>query len=126
VHPVARKRYFGVEDLPDRPFISLGAHTRLGSLIEDECRKANVTPPKIGIDAGSSVAACLMVSEGAGIALVDHPTALSGRFKDLAFRSFKPKVTITVQLIYPRDRPRSRAAVQLSEHLRLSASKSGR
>ena len=30
-HPLARKRYIGVEDLPDEPFISLGAHTRLGS-----------------------------------------------------------------------------------------------
>ena len=65
------------------------ARTPGSGLIEDECRKANVTPPQIGIDAGSSVAACLMVSEGAGIALVDHATALSGRFTNLAFRSFE-------------------------------------
>jgi DNA-binding transcriptional LysR family regulator len=124
-HPLAKKRYIGVEDLADEPFISLGAHTRLGTLIEDECRKANVPAPQIEIEAGSSVAACLMVSEGAGIALVDRATALSGKFNDLAFRSFKPTVKVTVQLIYPRERPRSRAAARLSDHLRQSALKSG-
>ena len=125
-HPLAKKRYIGVGDLPDEALISLGAHTRLGTLVEDACRKGNVHAPQIGIEAGSSVAACLMVSEGAGIALVDCATALSGKFNDLAFRPFKPKVEVTVQLIYPRERPRSRVAVRLSEHLRASAMKSDR
>jgi DNA-binding transcriptional LysR family regulator len=64
------------------------------------------------------MAACLMVSEGAGIALVDRVTSLSGKFRELAFRTFQPRIGVTVHLIYPRDRPRSRAAVRLSEQLR--------
>lgn len=120
-HPMARKRRISVSDLPDEQFISLGANTRLGSLIDEECRKANIAPPTIGIEAGSSVAACLMVSEGAGVALVDRATAALGRFSDLAFRPFFPTVHVTVQLIYPRERPRSRAVIHLSEQLRLVA-----
>jgi DNA-binding transcriptional LysR family regulator len=122
-HPLAKKRYVDVGDLPGEAFISLGANTRLGTLIEDECRKANVPPPQIGVEAGSSVAACLMVSEGAGIALVDRATSSSGKFDDLVFRPFRPQVKVKVQLIYPRERPRSRAAAYLSEQLRRSVVK---
>lgn len=117
-HPLAKKRHISVEDLSGESVISLGATTRLGTLIDDECRKAHVPPPVIAIEASSSLAACLMVSEGAGIALVDRSISLSGKLGDLAFRSFRPRVRVTVQLIYPRDRPRSRAAVHLSEQLR--------
>jgi len=120
-HPLARKRQIGVEDLAGEAVISLGATTRLGTLIEDECRRGQVAPPQIDIEASSSLAACLMVSEGAGVALVDRATASSGKFGELAFRRFRPTVSVTVQLIYPRARPRARAAVQLAEHLRRSA-----
>ncbi len=120
-HPLAKKRQISIRDLPDEQFISLGASTRLGMLIEAECRRAGLPPPQIAVEAGSSVAACLMVSEGAGIGLVDRVTSLSGKFDDLAFRPFRPTVRATVQMIYPRARPRSRAVVQLSEQLRRTA-----
>ena len=87
-------------------------------LIEEECRKAGVPAPEIGIEASSSLAACLMVSEGAGIGLVDRATSLSRKFDDLAFRPFVPRIAVAVQLIYPRDRPRSRATLDLSAQLR--------
>jgi len=117
-HPLARKRRVSANDLDGESVISLGATTRLGVLIEDACRKTGVPAPEIGIEASSSLAACLLVSEGAGVALVDRATSLSGKFGDLAFRPFVPHSRVSVQLIYPRDRPRSRAAVQLSEQLR--------
>lgn len=120
-HPLAKKRSLSVSDVQGEPLISLGSSTRLGALIDDECRKAGVEPPEVAVEAGSSIAACLMVSEGAGIALVDHASALSGKFKDLVFKPFHPQVNVTVQLIYPHARPRSRAVMQLSEHLRKTA-----
>jgi len=116
--PLARKRQIGARDLAGIPVISLGPRTRIGMLIEDECRKAGVPPPEVAVEASSSLAACLMVSEGAGIALVDGATALSGKFGDLAFRPFRPRIRVQIQLIYTRDRPRSRAAMQLSDALR--------
>lgn len=125
-HPLARKRHISVDDLGGESVISLGAATRLGTLIEVECRKARVAPPAIAIDASSSLAACLMVSEGAGIALVDRSTSFSSKFGELAFRSFRPRIPVLVQLIYPRDRPRSRAAVHLSDELRRTVLKDRR
>jgi DNA-binding transcriptional LysR family regulator len=59
-----------------------------------------------------------MVSEGAGVALVDSSIELSGKFGDLRFRPFHPTIPVSVQLIYPRERPRSRGATQFAEALR--------
>ena len=117
-HPLARKRSINAADLEGLTVISLGAATRLGALIEAECRKAGVPVPDVSIEASSSLAGCLMVSAGAGVGLVDRATSLSGKFGELAFRPFRPRISVLVQLIYTRERPRSRAAVQLSEHLR--------
>jgi DNA-binding transcriptional LysR family regulator len=119
-HPLARKRSLGPRELEGQLLISLGAGTRIGMLIEEECRKAGVPPPEIGVEASSSLVACLMVSEGAGIGLVDRATSLSGKFDDLAFRPFVPRIAVAVQLIYPRDRPRSRATLDLAVQLRRS------
>ena len=120
-HALARRREIGADDLGGEPVISLGATTRIGMLIEAACRRTGMSPPAVSIEASSSFAACLMASEGAGIAIVDRATALSGKFEDLAFRPFQPRIALTVQLIYPRNRPRSRAVVRLSEHLREAA-----
>ena len=117
-HALARKRVIRAQDLDGQSLISLGSTTRIGALIEAECKRHGVPVPDVVVEASSSLAACLMVSEGAGIGLVDRATSLSGKFGDLAFRPFEPRITVTVQLIYTRGRPRSRAAVHLSEQLR--------
>jgi DNA-binding transcriptional LysR family regulator len=108
------------DDLAGESVISLGAATRIGRVVEEECRKAGVPVPEVAIEASSSLAACLMVSEGAGIGLVDGGLSRSDKFNDLAFRPFVPRIALEVKLIYTRDRPRSRAAVLLSEVLRSS------
>ena len=59
----------------------------------------------------------MMVGCGAGIGLVDRSIELSGKFDDLAFRPFRPRVEVTIQLVFPRDRPRSRASMQLANWL---------
>jgi DNA-binding transcriptional LysR family regulator len=119
-HALSRRRVVKAEDLVGETVISLGSNTRIGLQIEEECRKAGVSAPDVGIEASSSLAACLMVSEGAGIGLVDRAMQLSGKFDDLAFRPFAPRITLAVNLIFTRDRPRSRAAVMLSGLLRNS------
>ena len=117
-HPLARKAVIEMADLEGVPLISLGATTRIGLLMEAECRRSGAPVPEVGIEASSSLAACLMVSEGAGVGLVDRATALSGKFSDLAFKPINPAIRLVVQLIYTRDRPRSRATAQMSEQLR--------
>lgn len=117
-HPLAKKRQVTAQDLAGETVISLGATTRLGILIEEACSKAGEAAPLVVVEASSSFAACLMVSEGGGLALIDRSTELSGKFADLVFKTFHPRSEVVVQLIYPRDRPRSRAAVRLSALLR--------
>lgn len=123
-HPLAGKPHIDATDLTGHSVISLGSTTRIGLRIEEECRKNGVPVPLVAIEASSSLAACLMVSEGAGIALVDKATSLSGKFGDLAFRPFRPQISITVRLIYARGRPRSRAAILISEQLHSIAAES--
>jgi DNA-binding transcriptional LysR family regulator len=119
-HALAFQRVVKAEDLAGETLISLGAATHIGLVVEEECRKAGVPVPDVGIEASSSLAACLMVSEGAGIGLVDGGLSQSSKFNYLAFRPFVPRIALAVKLIYTRDRPRSRAAVLLSEMLRSS------
>jgi DNA-binding transcriptional LysR family regulator len=117
MHRLARKRNITVQDLTGESVISLGSRTMLGMLIEEESAKAGVASPGIHIEASSSLTACLMVSEGAGVALVDRATAASRKFADLTFRPFRPTVSIPVKLIYPRGRPRSMATISMANML---------
>src|SRR5262245_19309274 len=117
-HPLARQAAVHARDLHDESVISTGPGTRLGVLVEEACRREGETPPSIGIEASSSLAACMMVSCGAGVGLVDRSIELSERFDDLAFRPFKPRIDVRIQLVFPRDRPRSRASMQLADWLR--------
>jgi DNA-binding transcriptional LysR family regulator len=117
-HPLAQKRQIHARDLAKESLISTGPRTRLGALVEEACQREGIAPPRIGIEASSSLAACMMVSCGAGIGLVDRSIELSGRFGELAFRPFRPRVKVSIQLIFPRDRPRSRASTQLAGWLK--------
>jgi DNA-binding transcriptional LysR family regulator len=117
-HALARRREIRAQDLAEESVISTGPGTRLGALIEEGCRRIGQAPPWIGIEASSSLTACMMVSRGAGVALVDRSIMLSGKFDDLAVRPFSPRIEVKIQLIFPRDRPRSRASMQLSGWLR--------
>ena len=116
-HALARQREVHARDLRDESVISTGPGTRLGALVEEACQREGETPPSIGIEASSSLAACMMVSCGAGVGLVDRSIELSGRFDDLAFRPFRPGIEVRIQLVFPRDRPRSRASMQLADWL---------
>ena len=117
-HPLAAKKEIHARDLAKESLISTGPRTRLGALVEEACKREGEPLPRIGVEASSSFAACMMVSCGAGIGLVDQSIELSGRFGELAFRPFRPRVEVTIQLIFPRDRPRSRASTELARWLK--------
>ena len=117
-HPLARKRQITAPDLAGESVISLGHLTRLGMLIEEASRKAGTSAPVIRIEASSSLTACLLVAEGAGVALVDRAAAASRKFDDLAFRPYRPRIPVPIKIIYPRERPRSLATRRLAESLK--------
>ena len=116
-HAFAKKSTIRANDLRGASVVSTGPGTRLGALVEEACVREGHTPPRIGIEASSSLAACMIVECGAGIGLVDRSIELSGKFEALAFRPFRPRVEVKIQLVFPRDRPRSRASMQLAAWL---------
>lgn len=124
-HTLAAQAHVAVGDLAGQAVISLGASTRLGRAIDKQCIEAGVAPPIIGVEASSSVTACLLVREGAGIALVDRTAALSSAAADLVFRTLYPSIRVSVHLIHPRGRPRSRASLQFGAHVHAIARAAG-
>ena len=117
-HRLQSKKSVSVDDLIKESIISTGTRTRLGILINESCARNKLKPPRISIEASSSFAACLMVSAGAGVALVDRTIERSGKFNDLHFIPFAPTTTIPIDLIYPLDRPRSRLTQYMRQSLR--------
>lgn len=116
-HRLAGQTSIGVADFGSETIIATGPRTRLGALIEDVCHAQGQKPPRIGIEASSSLTACIMASCGAGIALVDPTIALCGKFGELAFIPFAPAARVRIQLVYPRERPRSRACERFAAWL---------
>ena len=117
-HRLAHKHQICAADLDGESIISLGPNTMLGMLIEETSRRFGSIAPVIRIEASSSLTACLLVAEGAGIALIDRATASSRAFDTLEFRSYEPKILVPINLIYQRARPRARATVQLAGFLK--------
>jgi DNA-binding transcriptional LysR family regulator len=109
-HPLSTKKSISLEDLAGQSVISVGHHTVVRRTIDMSCRAAHIDPPQVHIQASSSFASCLMVSEGAGVALIDQSTFLSDFFRDLMFRPFQPTCAVDITLVLPLNRRISPAA----------------
>jgi DNA-binding transcriptional LysR family regulator len=117
-HPLSARRHVSAHDLCGQPLISYGPRTPIGASVAEAFRKAGVEPPAVAIQPGSSFNACLMVSAGAGIALVDRRVAMPQKFDELVFKRFRPQIRIQTYLIFPRDQPRSIATQQFLHQLK--------
>jgi DNA-binding transcriptional LysR family regulator len=116
-HPLAANKEIDPAMLADESVISLGATTFLGRTIVDTCQRKSMVAPAVGIEASSSLAACMMVQAGAGIALVDRLSSHPPHFDQLVFLPFSPRIEIAVVMAFPRDRPLARATQRLVEIL---------
>jgi len=120
-HPLAAKRTISATDLVGQTVISIERVSKIGKLgreIALRCEAAGVPPPEPVIEPSSSLTACMLVREGIGIGLVDRVAVMSGAFSDLVLRPFHPRVPLRVQMIFPRDRIRSRPTLELASALR--------
>ncbi|WP_233154984.1 LysR family transcriptional regulator [Candidimonas nitroreducens] len=112
-HPLATEPKIDTVMLANEPVISMGASTFLGHTIIETCRRESLEAPRVGVEASSSLAACMMVQAGAGVALIDRITEVAQHSDGVVFRPFVPRIVIEVVLLFPRDRPRSRATRRL-------------
>src|SRR5262249_14794592 len=73
-HALSSKKTITPSDLGNECIISVGRTTVVRRTIENACAAAGMEPPRVNIEASSAFAGCLMVSEGAGVALIDEST----------------------------------------------------
>ena len=106
---LAKKKVLGPKDLTDAVIVTTARTTRIGVAIQEACLAHKLPIPEISVEVNSSLAACLMVAENVGVGLVDHATAHQYPSPNVVFRRFKPDVSLQLCLIFPKDRPRSRA-----------------
>lgn len=116
--PLAKRKELGPEDLASASVVTTGPTTRIGTAIQEIYDANGLSMPEVAVELNSSQAVCLMVAEGVGIGLVDLATVLQYPLPDVVFCPFRPHIELSLCLIYPRDRPRSRLAVRLAEGLR--------
>jgi DNA-binding transcriptional LysR family regulator len=114
-HRFCDKDIIRATDLRDQPFIALPPHTMAGRQFDDALSQADQTlVPRM--ETLGTFAACAMVAEGIGVAVVDPFTAAfaCGRLRQ---KPFLPTINFGFRLIYPATRVLSKAAQMLLEHL---------
>lgn len=116
--PLARRKHLTPKDLAGQTVVATGPATRTGMAIQQTYGAHGLDSPVVAVEVNSSQAACLMVAEGVGIGLVDLATVHQYPLPDVVFRKFRPLVELSLCLIFPRDRPRSRLAMRFAEGLR--------
>jgi DNA-binding transcriptional LysR family regulator len=118
-HPYCDKEVIRTADLRTQPFVALPPHTMVGLQFDDAFAKG-------GQKGGQSIvprmetlgtsAACAMVAEGIGLAIVD-PFSASFACGRLVQRPFLPTINFVFRLVYPDNRVLSNAARSILEHL---------
>jgi len=118
-HHLTSKRAIKPSDLLDEKFISLCVDDRTGYDV-DEFFSGYSHKRSILAEVQMSEAACQMVADGAGVAIVD-PLSVMGFSRDvLPARPLDPVVPFDLWLIYPTFRPLSRVAKAYAMHLEKS------
>jgi DNA-binding transcriptional LysR family regulator len=108
-HALAQLQVIGPREVAPFPLISFNRHQPIGALIEEAFRAAAIRRV-IVVEVTQSWTACALVQSGAGIAVMDGFTILSGLPAGLTFRPFRPAALIAGRLLLSVDRPSSRHA----------------
>ncbi|WP_338148220.1 LysR family transcriptional regulator [Neoroseomonas eburnea] len=104
-HRLARRRVVELRELEGEPQVSLGRQYRLRDLVDEMFERHGVATVSVA-ETQSAAAACEMVAEGLGFAIVDAVTAgrYEGRVVTVAVR---PAIDFPVQVLAPAGRPMS-------------------
>lgn len=101
--PVVRPR-----DLDGMPLVALSHQTMTAAIVTERFAEAGVTP-RVVAESQPSYAACGMVAEGLGAAIVDPFTPTLFPTKALTTVPFEPSVPFDVYVVAHAERPLSRA-----------------
>lgn len=115
-HHFASKDRIVPRDLKEEALVALPQNSMAGEALGRALTRAGISiVPKI--ETLTSFAACAMVVEGTGVAVVDPFTAASFTNHDIAIRPFSPGIAFNFQLVQPRDKMSSQATQSLIAYL---------
>jgi DNA-binding transcriptional LysR family regulator len=115
-HPLAGRKSLGPQDLEDEPLVALSSQTLTAGHISDRFAEAGVVA-RIAVESQPSFAACGLVAEGAGVAIVDPFTPMVFAPGTLSVVPFAPEVPFDLHLIAHAQKALSRAAQVFADAL---------
>lgn len=116
-HRLAAKRLIGPADFQDETFISLGPELNARGTVDAIFAEAKVSR-RLVLDTQLASAACMLVAEGGGVALVEPFTAADFLGRGIVARPFRPTLTFKYSLLFPLYRSRSRLVETFIEQAR--------
>lgn len=93
-----------LEQLANRPFISLAASGPIGDLFSAELRRRNLVLDEV-VSARTFYIATALVRAGVGLTVVDSFTAEASMAPGLAIRGLRPSITFDVHAMFLLNRP---------------------
>lgn len=116
--PLAGREFVETGDLASVPVVATGPASRVGAAIARGHAARGLPMPAVSVEVNALQAACLMAAEGVGVGLVDQATVDQYPLSDVVFRPLRPRIELSMCLIRPKDRPRSRLSLRFAECLR--------
>jgi DNA-binding transcriptional LysR family regulator len=111
-HPLAKLKKIGLKDLAGYKLVTYGPKTQL---------RPNIAEVMTKLDAALEVSlpntACLLARSGPYVALIDNLIFHSKEFRDLVVRPFAPLKRMEINLVFPKDRPRSKLSLDFEAEL---------
>lgn len=115
-HHLAQQEVICPRDIDGENFIGLTTDSRtrfeIDRFFSGRCARANIVA-----EVQMSEAACQMVANGAGVAIVEPFSALGFTSDEIIVRPISPSVLFNVWLMYPTHRSLSRIAREFAYHL---------
>ncbi|MBK5949765.1 transcriptional regulator [Rhodobium orientis] len=107
-HPLAEREAIGAADLAGERFIAFSSGSSLRRQVDAFFRDDGVEPA-IAVETDLGASACALVRAGLGVSIINPMAALeeAGRM-DIAIRPVWPRLPVTLGLIFPPYRQRSR------------------
>jgi DNA-binding transcriptional LysR family regulator len=111
-HPLAKLKKIGLKDLAGHRLVTYGPKTPLRPNIEEVMTKLDAV-----LEVSLPNTACLLARSGPYVALIDSLIFQGKEFSDLVVRPFAPLKRIEINLVFPKDRPRSQLSLDFETEL---------
>ncbi|ALM86624.1 LysR family transcriptional regulator [Bordetella sp. N] len=125
-HVLAEKKALSPKDISAFPFIALENSARLSAPIRTAFNSAGARYAP-SIEVRYSETACLLARAGAGVTMVDSYSAASlAQTRAVKIVPFRPRISVSVWAIFPKNRPPSRLARALLEEIKAGMGGAGK